>query len=206
MSASATAVWNNTKFRLREIANYLPLFLKAPVTNIQRAPNWDVWNALLLLLLVTIPSGVLGGAIARNFMNILWGIFLLPLVTVFFTATISFGFYYVFVTLFKSKTDPTKVFVIVVLAAVPLLIIRIFVPLLPPLSVLGVACSATLLTVGFVENFGLPKQKVIKLISGLFAVFLMFWVYQMIQASKQKSKFNQEIPAETLQLLEKEFE
>ena len=38
---------NKLKSRVRETVSFLPVFLKAPVTQIQRAPNWDVWNAEL---------------------------------------------------------------------------------------------------------------------------------------------------------------
>src|SRR5687768_16924792 len=98
MENIASTTWNKLKSRVRETVSFLPVFARAPVTQIQRAPPWDIWNALLLLIIVTVPSGILSGLVATNFMNVLFGIFLLPIVTVFFAGLLSVGFYYVFVT------------------------------------------------------------------------------------------------------------
>jgi hypothetical protein len=200
------ATWDRAKSRLRDIAAFLPLFLRSPVASIQRVPDWDFVNALLLLVLITIPSGILSGVISRNVMTILWGIFLLPITTVIFTVMITAGFYYLFIALFRVKVDPTKLFLTVVLSAVPFLALRILVPVLPPLAPLGVALSGLLLTVGIAENFRLPRQHVMKLMGACFAVFFVFWIFQMIQSTGRPRNLNKEIPADALQQLEKEME
>lgn len=206
MSTPGAAVWQNTKSRLRDILTYLPLFFRSPITSIQRVPDWDFGNALLLLVLITIPSGILGGIVARNMMTVLWGIFLLPVITVFITAILAIGFYYVFTALFRTQVDPARLFLTVVLASIPFLALRIFVPIIPLFSLIGVILSALLLTVGVVDNFSLPRQKVFKLMGGLIAVFFIFWMYQTIQSSRRKTDYSKEISAETLQQLREELE
>ncbi|HEX4924698.1 MAG TPA: YIP1 family protein [Bdellovibrionales bacterium] len=206
MSTPGAAVWQNTKSRLRDILTYLPLFLRSPVASIQRVPDWDFVNALLLLVLITIPSGILGGIFARNIMTILWGIFLLPFITVFITAILAIGFYYTFMALFRAQVDPAKLFLTIVLASIPFLVLRILVPVIPLFSLIGVVLSAVLLTVGVTDNFNLPKQKVFKLMGGLIAVFFIFWIVQTIQSSRRKTDYSKEIPAETLQQLKEELE
>jgi hypothetical protein len=205
METASASVWTKTKFRIRETALFLPGFLKRPVTGIHRVPDWDVWNALLLFAMVSIPSGILAGLIQRSFMGILWGIFLLPIVALFFIGGLSSIFYYSFSTLFKTPVDPNRVFLVVILASIPVLVMRIFVSLFPPLSLLAVAASGALLVVGFVENFQLPRAKIIKLVSALFAVFLVYWIVQTIRASRLEKPDHRTIPAESLQKLQDEF-
>ncbi|MEQ1878856.1 MAG: hypothetical protein ABL958_19610 [Bdellovibrionia bacterium] len=206
MSTTGSAAWEKTKSRLRDIGFYLPLFFRSPVASIQRVPDWDIVNAMLLLVLITIPSGILSGVIARNMMTILWGIFLLPITAVIFTILITAGFYYLFMALFRVKVDPVKLFLTVVLSAIPFLVIRIIVPVLPPLLPFGVLLSGILLIVGFTDNFKLPRKQVLNLMGACFAVFMVFWIVQMIQSTSRRSAIHREIPADALQTLEKEFE
>jgi len=203
---SVSPFWEKAKSRLRDIGFYLPMFFRSPVASIQRVPDWDFTNAILLLILVTIPSGILSGVISRNLMTILWGIFLLPVTSLVFTALIAAGFYYLFMAIFRVKVDPVKLFLTVVLASIPFMVIRIVVPVLPPLLPFGVLLSGLLLIVGFVDNFRLPRKQVMNLLGACFAVFMIFWIVQMIQSTGRRHDVSREIPADALQTLEKELE
>jgi hypothetical protein len=203
---SATSVLQNTRSRLRDLLIYFPVFLRNPIVSIKRVPEWDISNAVLLLVLVTIPSGILSGVISRNIMTMLWGIFLLPIITVLITSTAAVGFYYIFLVLFRRQVDPVKLYVLVVLSSIPFLALRILVPIAPPLSILAVLAAGALFTVGAVENFQLPRPKVYKLMGSLFVVFFVFWIYQTIQSSRRKADYSKEISPETLQQLKEEME
>lgn len=206
MSTAGAEAWEKTKSRLRDIALYLPMFFRSPIPSIQRVPDWDFVNAVLLLIVVTIPSGVLSGIIARNMMNILWGIFLLPITALILTTLVAAGFYYLFMAIFRVTVDPAKLFLIVVLASMPFLALRILVPIFPFLVPIGVGLSGLLLIVGFADNFRLPRQQILKLMGVCFAVFMVFWIIQTIQDTSRKSDLRKEIPSDALQQLEKEFE
>ena len=99
-----------------------------------------------------------------------------------------------------------KVFHIVVFANLPFMALYILAGLIPPIKILGFLITSLLLIVGLVENFQAPKRPVIKVVGGLFAIYLVFWVVQMINLAGEKDKVKSLATPESLKILEQELE
>lgn len=75
-----------------------------------------------------------------------------------------------------------------------------------PIELIGFAATTALLTVGFVENFQLPKKKMIQIFGALYAIYFSMWAVQQIYQSKNtlefKSKVNQGTEVEKSESIE----
>jgi hypothetical protein len=201
-----SAAWVKAKGRLLELAQFFIFFLKNPLRAMQVIPNWDLPRIFGFLIFISVPSGLLSGLISRSPIMILWGLILLPLLAFISTGFVTALFYYSFLAVFKTKVDLTRLFLVVVVASIPFMIIRVLVAMIPPLVIIAVAASAILLTVGFVENFNLPRKKVLKMVGVFFAVFFVFWMLQMMNRARSNTDYKDRISPEAVEQLEKEFQ
>ena len=197
--------WSQLKSQGFQILHYLLEFAKNPLQRIRQIPEWSYVEIGLLTLILTIPSGVLSGLVSRRFSAVVTGLILSPIVfaivaliaTLLFRQTIQFVF---------QKTLPFRpLLALFVLSNIPLLLIRIAIPLLPPIEVLGYVFTAILLTVGLVENHHLPRQKTLKLVGAVFAIFFLAWIVNTVKVSREALRQHSVATPDSLEILEKEL-
>lgn len=187
----------NPKQKLSETLKYFRLYFKNPLFAIKNVPNWDWLTILITQLALSLLIGIISDLFSQTELIIFKGVFIFPLSS-FLTTFLGTGFFYfLFLVFFNLEANFLKLYTIVFLSHVPFLILRIVKVWIAPIELIGFAATTALLTVGFVENFQLPKKKMIQIFGALYAVYFSMWVFQQIYQSKTtidfKSKVNQGI-------------
>ena len=159
-------------------------FLKNPAQNISHLPTWSWKKTVVINILISIVAGTLNGLIPPNIYNIAFGLIFMPLITLILTHILSGFFYYYFQVFEKRTVDFLNLLRMVVLANVPYLILHSLTSLLPPLTLLGLAFSALLLIVGLTESFSLDKKRAIKLVSVLYIMVFVVWLWEKIDTRR----------------------
>jgi hypothetical protein len=117
--------------------SYLKQFVKTPVHSIKSLPDWNWLEMAVLLLVFSVASGLTAGAVAKSFTQILAGIFLLPISSLFFCAfTVAVIYYFSFFVL-KRDLNLKKLSTVVLLSSLPSLIFHPLVNFFPPVFFIG---------------------------------------------------------------------
>jgi hypothetical protein len=169
----------------QEIQQALIRFLRHPLSEMRSLPDWDWQRLLLLHFFITASTGVLSGLTGpRVFGGILSGLFFKPVVTLIILAISSLFFYYCF-QIFAGKTvAPRQLFTVILFANIPQFIFQVLEVLVPPIVLVGMAFTAFLLLVGFVENFKLDRRLASRIIAFIYVLFFTLWMWNKISTSQ----------------------
>lgn len=196
----------NPKQTFSEALKYFFSYFKNPLFAIKNIPHWDWLTVLIIQLSLSLLIGFISDLFAQDTLFIFKGIFIFPLSS-FLTTFLGAGFFYfLFLIFFNTEVNFPRLYTIVFLSHVPFLILRIIKLWIAPIELIGFAATTALLTVGFVENFQLPKKKMIQIFGALYAVYFAMWAFQQIYQSKNtlefKSKVNQGTELEETESIE----
>ena len=169
---------------LRKDFLFILEFLKNPVQNISRLPQWTWKKTVFINIVLSIAMGTLNGLIPPNIYNIAFGLLFMPLITLILTHILSGFLYYYFQVFEKRTVDFLNLLKMVVLANVPYLILHSLTSLLPPLTLLGLAFAALLLVVGLTESFSLNRTRAIKLVSILYIIVFLVWLWEKVDTRR----------------------
>ncbi|UOF02355.1 Yip1 family protein [Bdellovibrio reynosensis] len=168
----------------KEVVKYLFNFLKHPIEKIKHLPDWS-WPVLIITLVaVSIISGVATGLVPPNFFRIMGGIIISPIVGVATTCIGALFIYYYFQVFEKRTCSLRKLFTLILLANIPFFIFQIGSEIIPPISLVGFAFTSMLMAVGLTENFQMQKRRAIRLVSIIFAIVFLLWLWNRIDISR----------------------
>ncbi len=168
------------RVKIKETLSYLLRFAINPIQEIKSLPNWGYKHLLLVHVLLSIASGILTGLVTLNYLNVLFGIFLLPIISLLMIFILTAFFYYYF-QVFERRTISTQsLLTLIIFSNWPFFIFQIGSHYLPPLTLIGFAFTALLLVVGLTKNFQLEKKKSVRLVMTLFAVIFLVWLWNQI--------------------------
>jgi hypothetical protein len=191
--------------KLNQVLRYMLEFLKNPVQGMRVLPNWDYQVLLIFNASAAAAFGVLAGIVKLNFGQIFAGLIVAPIANTF-VALVGMGFfYYTFLFIFKKEVPPKKVLTIVILANLPRLALYPIEAYLPQVTIVSLAATCLLLYVGFVENTEIERKNITRLIGGIFALFLVFWIYNTISVSREKKSIKDMTTPGTLDILEQDM-
>src|SRR5690606_25993302 len=89
-------------------------------------------------------------------------------------------FYYCFFFFLRRELPMRVLFSNVIFAHLPAMVLYTLSPLVPPLILVGLAVTGILVIVGLVENLKVPKTFTIRIVGGLFLLFVVFWIVNVI--------------------------
>jgi len=161
---------------LQEIYRAIKSYLKHPVQEIRKLPNWEWRRVILAQVIVTVICGFLTGLIFRSPLNMLMGMFVTPIIALLVAMISSLVFFYTFQIVSEKLIELRLIFTAVFFANVPFFLFQIIVGLFPPISLVGLAFTALLLIVAFVDNFQLSRKFVTRLIAGIYIVMVLTYV------------------------------
>lgn len=167
----------------KEVFQYILNYLRHPVEKIKTLPDWN-WAVLLItIVVISMVSGVVSGLVPPNFFRIMGGIIISPLVGLVTAGIGSLFIYYYFQVFEKRTCSLRKIFTLILLANIPFFIFQILSELLPPITLVGFAFTALLLAVGLTENFQMEKRRALRLVTILFAIVFIIWLWNRIDLS-----------------------
>lgn len=168
----------------REVFNYIANYLRHPVEKIKHLPDWS-WTVLLItVIVVSMVSGVITGLVPPNFFRVMGGIIISPLVGITTTFIGSLFIYYYFQVYEKRTCSLRKIFTLVLFANIPFFIFQVGSELIPPITLVGFAFTALLMAVGLTENFQMDKRRSIRLVTILFGIVFILWLWNRIDISR----------------------
>lgn len=180
-------VTNSTKSHqetAKEVLTFLGNYLKHPIEKIKTLPDWK-WTVLIVTLIaVSMVSGVLTGLVPPNFFRIAGGIIISPIVGVATTFIGSLFVYYYFQVFEKRTCSMRKIFTLILLANIPFFIFQVGSEIIPPITLVGFAFTSMLMAVGLTENFQMEKRRAIRLVSIIFAIVFLLWLWNRIDISR----------------------
>jgi len=180
---------NDLKNDLIEIKQILVPFIQKPMEGIKRLPDWDWRKLILSQVLITIVSGALSGLFQRSFASVLFGFFMMPILTLITVSISSLFFFYTFQIFTERLVEYRKIFTAVFFANIPFFIFQTLSGVFPPISVIGLAFTALLLIVAFIENHQMPRRFIIRLIAAIYILFAAISLISYFQSRIQMSKF-----------------
>ena|GEM_PF-862308 len=168
----------------KEVFRYIINYLRHPVEKIKALPDWS-WTVLLItLIVISMASGVLTGLVPPNFFRIMGGIVISPIVGVVTTFIGALFIYYYFQVYEKRTCSLRKIFTLILFANIPFFVFQIASELVPPITLVGFAFTALLLAVGLTDNFQMEKRRSIRLVTILFAIVFILWLWNRIDISR----------------------
>lgn len=160
---------------IKKLVQFLIEFVKNPVQGISILPDWNWPSVLTIQVLLALASGILSGLLKLNFYRVLYGIFLMPVVTTVSALLLALFLYYYF-QFFENKTESyRKIFILVILSSIPFYVFQIISEYFAPISLIGFAFTALLAIVGLCENFNVEKKRAYIISGGLFVLVLVAW-------------------------------
>lgn len=205
MSEEKVFPWAEWRQRLIEAGKLLLRFAANPIEGMRHLPAWDWIFLLACQAIAAAVAGVASGVVARDFGRMLAGLFFIPISNALLTAVVAGFFYYTFAFVFKTPANFQRVYLHLVFAQLPALAIFALSPMLPPLMLLGPAAAALLLLVGFVDNLGIDRKRLTRLMMILYGVFVVFWIANSINQRRQIEAIRDRASPESMDILENEI-
>ncbi len=161
---------------LKWLLNDLLEFVKNPVEKIKTLPDWNWPSVFTVQILLALASGILGGLIKHNFYRVLYGLFLMPIVTTVSAMLLALFIYYYF-QFFENRTESyKKIFILIILSSIPFYLFQIISEYFEPISLIGFAFTSLLAIVGLHENFAVEKKRAYILVGSFFGIVLLAWI------------------------------
>lgn len=173
----------------KSVFEYFKSYFKNPLFAIKNTPSWDWATVLVVQLSLSLLIGIVADFFSPDSLIIFKGVFIFPLSSFLSTFLGTGFFYFLFLVFFNLETSFLKLYTIVFLSHVPFLVLRIIKVWVAPIELIGFAATTALLTVGFVENFQLPKKKMIRIFGALYALYFLMWMFQQLYQSKTNLDF-----------------
>ena len=143
-----------------------------------------LFRSLITLILVSMISGVITGLVPPNFFRIMGGLIVSPMVAGV-TAFVGALFIYYYFQVFEKRTcSLRKIFTLILFANIPFFIFQIGSELVPPITLVGFAFTALLMAVGLTENFQMEKRRALRLVTIMFAIVFILWLWNRIDAAR----------------------
>lgn len=189
-----------------DVLQFLKRYARNPIEAMRQPPEWE-WPMLLWFHgTAAALLGGLSGILSLRIGQFFFGVILYPITTTFIVLIVSGFLYYTFMFGFRHQMVPKKLVTLVILANLPVMVAAMVSHYLPPAVVLlGLPAACLLLIVGLGEHTPVERQKIIRLIGGIFTVFFIFWIYNTISYSKSDKSLKELTVPGTLDILEKEM-
>lgn len=168
----------------KEVLQYILNFLRNPIERIKSLPDWN-WPLLIATLVsVSIISGVITGLVPPNFFRIMGGFIVSPIVGLVTTFVGALFIYYYFQVFEKRTCSLRRLFTLILFANIPFFIFQVGSEIIPPITLVGFGFTALLMAVGLTENFNMEKRRALRLVSILFAIVFILWLWNRIDISR----------------------
>lgn len=161
---------------IKSLIQDLIAFVKNPIEKIAKLPDWNWPSVFTIQILLALCSGLLSGLIKLNFYRVLYGLFLMPIVTTISALLLALFIYYYFQFMENRTESFRKIFILVILSSIPFYIFQIVSEYFAPITLIGFGFTSLLAIVGLNENFKVERKRCYFLIGGLFLFVLLAWI------------------------------
>ncbi len=197
--------WPSIKAKLREAILVLPHFFRNPVEGMRTLPDWEWPETLILQAIFAAGVAFISNLLDRDILGAITGLIIAPISFIALTAVGSGVFFYLFKFYFHREVEFRMLYIHMLFAAIPTMLVSIVAFMLPPVLLIGAFATALLLYVGFVSNFQLPQRKLRNVLISFFAAYAIFWAFTLIGNNNRHKSMRMKATPESLDILEKEL-
>lgn len=187
------------------LAQFGKAFTRRPLAAIQSEPEWDYQRSVVFLVFASLISGAFSGIFQSSLAHAIIGFIILPFIVVGVSLVLAVGLSALLRFVHNRHLETERVFQVVAMALFPFLIFRVLRSFAPPVTIIGLAATCALMIVGLTDRFQLPRRSVIKIISIIFACYLVYWGVDMVRRSNFRQMASQNITDDSLKVLDQEF-
>ncbi len=182
----------------REALRFVVQYLRHPLREIAKLPDWQ-WPLLITLtILFAIISGVITGLIPPNPYRIAAGLLLSPFVSLVLTTVMSIFFYYYFQVFERRTCSLRRLYTLVFFANIPFYIFQTISDVVWVITPVAFAFTAFILVVGLVENFHMEKRRALRLIGIIFSLVILIWAWNKIDIGRMERAMSSSNPSSRL--------
>lgn len=194
------------KINIKLVLEFLLTYFKNPLIGMRQLPHWDWLTIFLIQIAISSLSGLISGLLARSVSGVFLGFFFFPLSSLISHLIVCSFFYYTILFFYKTQIEFRKLYILILLAHLPFLLMIILSSFFRPLTLLGLAITAYLLIIGLSEQFLLPKKLITRFILILYAIYVVLWINHGFNLTKKETVFRKMATPESLDILEKELQ
>jgi hypothetical protein len=166
----------NRKINFKHIIETLIEFVKNPLHEISKIPDWNWPSLFFVQIMIAISSGMLAGLIKLNIYRVAAGIILMPVISTI-TSLLMATFLYYYLQFFENRTESfRKIFTFVILSSIPFYVFQILSEYFAAITLIGFGFSFLLAIVGLHENFKVTKKRAYQLTGALFILVIVTWI------------------------------
>lgn len=189
----------------QRLRRYLLLFARNPIEKIKHVPTFDWPHLIFFIGALAAISISLNGIVGQYFnFNMILAVLLFPVASIVVTFIMSGFFYYTFLFFLDKKIEFKSLVTVILFATIPYYIFEIAEPAFKAVRLIGLLFSSVLVIVGLVENFGLNKKFVIRLVGAAVVVYFILWGLAMLNENQSRIQ-QQNMDKYHLDQLEKEI-
>lgn len=170
-------------------------YLRNPIQGIQSLPDWSWPELLFHIAAFTAATGFVSGLVQTSFTSTLYGLIMIPIISVILIL-IGAGFFYYFFQIFAGRSlSVRKMVTLIFFANIPFFIFQIASEFFPPISLIGLAFTGFILIAGLTTQFDLPRRLVARSVILIYALFMVVWVWSRLDAIRFEKSMNESLRA-----------
>ena len=159
--------------------SYLTRLIRNPVETIKQIPKIRFSRLIIFQILLCCGSVLISNMLSPYAINI-FTLLISILGSMAGISILAMILYYFFAVFCHRELSFQSLFTLVLFSYLPFAILHLFYYYFPAIDLLGIAISSCLMVVGLVENYQIAKKSAIKVMSSVFAVFLIGWITNRI--------------------------
>lgn len=168
-------------------------------------PAWDWPTILILQGAFAAACAALTGIVGRSLGGAFFGLIFGPVIQIVLIGVGAGFFYFLFSLYFKREIPYRQIYLTMIFAAIPALLLNIVSPVLPLATLIGLAAAAGLLYVGFVDNFYLDRVKIRNILVALLVLCAISWGASVFKTSRGREALQEKATPESMDILERDF-
>lgn len=162
----------------RDVLRFLPKLIRTPKKSLEQIPPFNAVALAIVLLATSAVCGFLSGLIDRSFWTLIGHTFLYPISTAVTLSLATCLLYVVFLKFFNKDVPLHFILVVLMLAAFPPTLLRIFSVIPFPIELVSLWMMCSVSAHAFSFHLKLPPQLLRRLFLGFFSAIVLIWMIQ----------------------------
>lgn len=165
-------------------------FLRHPSREIKVLPDLSWRQVVLAHFIISMATGFAGGFFSLRLTNVLMGIIVTPLIAGGVLAVAALFLTYTFQIFAERELSYRRLFLLLLFANIPFFVFQTVAVFFAPITLIGLAFTGYLLVQGLVHIFDLPKSLCQRLITTIFVLFCLVFLWNNIDFSELREQFS----------------
>lgn len=160
-----------------QFKSYLPQFFLNPFEKIKTPPSISWQGSIAAVMVINLFYGSVRSLVHFDILQFIVSVLVAPIMAAAVLGLISLFLYYFLQYMFDDTHPLQDIMIVVLLAYLPGSLFFFGSVFYAPLYLLGLLIMSVIAVRGLVENFKIPKNTVVSLVTICFLLAIVFWVF-----------------------------